>query len=151
MDSPISSNSFSSVNTSTSPTVFSPVPRRTPILHKKSNFDEIPFLDLMEDLDSRSSRTNSYLMEKIQKMAVEDNDFDGCERRISLKFTPEAERRTIIESTDPSDNILENMRPPSRAINPQCNDEQFVKMNQELHSLDGKNTFGKKARLIDWI
>jgi hypothetical protein len=154
MDSPISSTSLSSINTNTPPQVFSPVPRRTPLLHKKSNFDEIPFFDLMEDSDnSRSSRANSYLMDKLHKMALEDMDFD-YERRMSLKFTPDVERKTIMENTEQSENLNEYMRPPSRAVNPQCNDEKFVRMNQESNpfgDINGKNALGKKTRLFDWL
>jgi hypothetical protein len=155
MDSPISSTSLSSINTTSTPLqVFSPVPRRTPILHKKSNFDEIPFFDLGEDSDnSRLSRANSYLMDKLRKMTMEDIDFEN-ERRISLKFMNEVERKTIMETTDQGENFREDMRPPSRAINPQCNDEEFVRMNQQSNQfveIDGKNILGKKTRLIDWL
>lgn len=80
MDSPISCTSSSS-NHASSPQVYSPVPRRTPLLNgRKPHHDSIPFLDLLEeseDRPQRNGRATSYIMEKLNKQSVEDMDYPG--------------------------------------------------------------------------
>jgi len=77
MDSPISGNSSFSQN-AMSPVLRSPLPIRTPTMLSKKNLDSIPFLDLLDDGElglQKIHRTQSYVMEKIHRLTVDDMEF----------------------------------------------------------------------------
>lgn len=150
MDSPISNNSPVSSLNAMSPQVFSPQPRRTPYpQNRKNNLNSIPFLDLLDDSGdfTRSrSKTQHYLIEKLHKFSIDDADdykytfpfsmnnltcFFRLEPVALQKSHSEIERKSILNCIKMLENPLENMRPPTRANNPQVNDQQFVKMDHE--------------------
>lgn len=135
MDSPVSNSPVSSLN-AMSPQVFSPQPRRTPYPQsRKNNINSIPFLDLLddtEDIQRNRSKTQHYLIEKLHKFSIDDIEEYRLEPVALQKSYSEVERKSILNCIKMLENPLDNLRPPTRANNPQVNDQQFVKMDHEV-------------------
>jgi len=112
---------------------------------KKINMDSIPFLDLMDDSEDKYQRPNkgqSYLIEKLHKFSIEDSDGYEFERPNILRSGPgQIERRTIVDGCHSPSSPFEDIRPPTRANNPQANDRHFVKMDNELGSSKEERSF----------
>jgi len=123
----------------------------------KKNLDSIPFLDLLDDGEDRLQkihRTQSYVMEKIHRHTVDDMDFLEFERSHSLKERSEVERRSIADSNATVEDSLEDLRPPSRASNPQVFDREFVKMDHEVslfRRIKDKEVSQNKKRVLEWL
>lgn len=76
------------------------------------------------------------------------------EKSVSLRTIAEMERRSIIRDLYSTECSVEDIRPPSRACNPQINDQEFVKLDHELRlfrGTDEKNVYVKHKKVLDWL
>jgi len=140
---------FSSPRSATieaSPLIHSPLPiRKRASAHTTSRIPKAVLVNFNDEdeNDNENSRPSSFFFEKLRQITCDSMDdyqsYDvyTAETASNRSSSVESldERRCIIESCDNYE-----VRPISRAMNPQVNDREFLRVHQTIHlSLFGKS------------
>jgi len=138
--------SLSSSHSSFSPYVQSPLPIRSPaILHKNKLLSSFPLYDFIEETKqishhtaiglslhkSRSCYSEGYISNKEKSLEVEEKEGRGLYKRASSK------------------SLVMDIRPPSRARNPQVHDKEFIKMNISMRLQGASVELNMETREIE--